>query len=106
MKADGRVRLLRARGSAELGKVASGCATQGLWLGDRKVSFQVIGDDRSRFPGRGTVRELGKKEEESATDRRREYADLGLNLSEREEQVACHTLALTITDKARREVEK
>ena len=33
-KAKGRVKLLRARGSAELEKVASGSATQGLWLGD------------------------------------------------------------------------
>ena len=36
-RAKGRVGLLRASGSAELGEVASGSATQGLWLGDRKV---------------------------------------------------------------------
>ena len=45
----GRVRLLRARGPVELGKVASGSATQGLWPGDRKVGSQVVGEDRSRF---------------------------------------------------------
>ena len=58
MRATGRVRLLRARGPAELGKVASGSATLVLWLGDRKVGSQVIGKDRSRLPGRGTVGEV------------------------------------------------
>ena len=41
-RAKGRVRLLWARGSAELGKVA----------------FQVSGVKRSRLPGRGTVRKI------------------------------------------------
>ena len=49
------MRLLRARGSGELGQVASGSATQG-----KKVAFQVVGEDWSRFPGRGTVDEVGK----------------------------------------------
>ena len=41
------------------------------------------------------------------TERRREYIDLGLDLGEREEQVACHAsaLALVMTDEARREAE-
>ena len=30
-------------------------ATQGLWLGDRKVGSQVVGKDRNRLPERGTV---------------------------------------------------
>ena len=47
--AEGQVRLLRARGSAELGEVASGSATQGLWLRNRKVGSQVSGVDRSRL---------------------------------------------------------
>ena len=34
--AKGRVRHLRVRDSAELRKIASGSATQGLWLGDKK----------------------------------------------------------------------
>ena len=55
------MRLLRARGSAEHGKVTSGSATLGLWLGDRKVGSHVIGEDRSRLPGRGTVGELRRK---------------------------------------------
>ena len=46
-RAKGRVRLLWAHGSAELGKVASGSAMQNLWLGDRKVGSQVIGEDQS-----------------------------------------------------------
>ena len=40
-----------ARGSAELRKVASDSATQGLWLRNGKVRFQVSGIDRRRFPG-------------------------------------------------------
>ena len=51
------MRLLRARGTGKLGKVAHGSATQSLWLEDRKVGSQVIGEDRSRLPGRGTVGE-------------------------------------------------
>ena len=55
------MRLFRARGSVELGKVASGSATQGLWLRDRKVESQVIGEDRGRFPGRRTVGEVRRE---------------------------------------------
>ena len=54
------MRLLRARGSAELRKVASGSATQSLWLGDRKVGSHVIDEDGSRLPGRGTVGKVRK----------------------------------------------
>ena len=53
--AKGRVRLHRARDSAELREVASGAATQGLWLRNGKVGSHVSGIDRSRFPGRRTV---------------------------------------------------
>ena len=41
----GRVRLLQARSLAELGKVASGFPTQGLWLRDRIVGSQIISKD-------------------------------------------------------------
>ena len=42
------------------------------------------------------------KEEEPATERRREYTDLGLVLGKKEEQVACHVsaLSLAMTDEA------
>ena len=62
-----RTRLLWALGSAELEKVASGSARQGLWLRDRKV----IGKERSRFPGRGTVGEVrrGGRQGRRASDR-------------------------------------
>ena len=52
------MRLFRERGSSEHGKVVSVSATQGLWLGNRKVGSQVIGKDRSRLPGIGTVGEV------------------------------------------------
>ena len=44
--AERRMRLLGARGSAESERVASGSATQGLWLGNRKVGSQVVSEDR------------------------------------------------------------
>ena len=68
------------------------------------MGSQVNGVDRSRLPGRGTVGKL-EEEEEPATERRREYTNLGLDLGEREEQVACHASALAMTDEARRFVE-
>ena len=52
------MRLNRARSSAELRKVASGSATQGLCLRNGKVGSQVGGIDRSRFPGGRTVGEV------------------------------------------------
>ena len=71
-KAKGRVRLLRACGSAELGKMVSGSATQSLWLGDRKVGSQVIGKHPSRLPARGTVgkvRRGGRRASDSTKER-------------------------------------
>ena len=56
--AKGQVKLLRARGSAELGKVVSDSATQGLSLEDRKVASWVIGEDRSQLCRRGRVGEV------------------------------------------------
>ena len=73
--------------TAEFGKVASASATQGLWLGNIKVGTQVIGEDPRRLPGEEQLRKLGEEEEELATEQRREYADLGFNLGEREEQL-------------------
>ena len=41
------------------------------------------------------------------TEQRREYTDLGLHLGKREEQVACHALALALAmiNEERREAE-
>ena len=50
-----------ARGMAELREVASGSATQGLWLRNGKVRSQVSGVDQRRFPGRRTVREIRRE---------------------------------------------
>ena len=46
----------------------------------------------------GKLGEGKDEEEEPATERRREYTDLGLDLGEREEQVACHASALAFGD--------
>ena len=54
-KAERRTRLLGTPGLVELGMVAPGSATLDLWLGNSKVRSQVIGKDRSRLPGRGTL---------------------------------------------------
>ena len=55
----------------------------------------------------GKLGEEQDEEEEPAIERRRKYTDLGLDVGEREEQVACHAaaLALAMTDEARREAE-
>ena len=63
----------------------------------------AVSKDQSRLPWRGTAGEI-RRGERRASDRtkEREYADLGLDLVEREEQVTWHALALalTMTDKA------
>ena len=70
-RANRRVRLQRARGSAELSEIASGSATQSLWLRNGKVGSQVTGIDRSRFPGRRTVGKVrrGRRRGRRASDR-------------------------------------
>ena len=91
-RAEGRVRLLREHGTAELREVASGSATQCLWLRNGKVGSQVSGIDRSRFPEEEQFEKLGEEEDEEAgpaIERRREYTVLGFDLGEREEQVVC-----------------
>ena len=71
---------------------------------------------KADFLGEEQLGKLGKEQDEEeeldeegepAIGRRREYTDLGLDLGEREEQVACHAaaLALAMTDEARREAE-
>ena len=99
-RAKGRVRILRARGSAELRMIASGSATQGLWLRNGKMRSQVSGIDESRFSGKRTARKVRR-------GGRRVCTDLELDLGEREEQVVCHAspLALAMTDEARREAD-
>ena len=99
------MRLHRARGSAELSEVVSGSAALGVWLRNGKVRYQLVGIDRSRFPGRRTVTKVRRGE--PAIERRRECTNLGLDLGEREEQVVCHAsvLALAVTEEARREAE-
>ena len=106
-RAKGRVRFHRARSSAEHREVASGSATQGLWLKNGKVGSQVSGIDRADSLEEEQLRKLGEKEDEPAIERRRECTDLGLVLGEREEQVVCHAsaVALAMTDKVRREAE-
>ena len=60
-KAKGRMRLLRACGSAKLREVASGSAMQSLWLRNGKVGSQVSGIDQSQFPGRRTAGEIRRE---------------------------------------------
>ena len=69
--AEGRMRLLSARGSVELRKVASGSATQDLWLRNGKVRSQVSGINQSRLLWRRTVREVrrGGRRGRKASDR-------------------------------------
>ena len=66
------------------------------------MGSQVIGE--AEFLGEQQLGKL-REEEEPATQRRIEYTDLGLDLSEREEQFACYASALAMTDEACREAE-
>ena len=68
------MRLLGERGSAERREVVSGSATQGLWLRNRKVGTQVSGIDRSRLPGRRTVREVRRGRGRRASDKAKKRA--------------------------------
>ena len=70
-KTEGQMRLFRARGMAEFSEVASGSATQSLWLRHGKVKSQVSGIDRSQFPGRRAVGEIkgGGRQGRRANDR-------------------------------------
>ena len=109
-RAEGRVRLFRSRGSAELRKVVSGSAMQGLWLRNGKVGSQVSGIDQCRLPGRSTVRKIrreGGRGRRAAIEQRRGYTVFGLDLGKREEQVVCHAspLALAMTYEARGKAE-
>ena len=74
--------------TARLGQIASGSATQGLWLGNRKLRSQIVGEDRSRPLGRRTVGEVRRRgnEEEPATERKREYTHLGSDIGDREKR--------------------
>ena len=65
------MRLLQARATAALREVASGSATEGLWLRNGKVRSQVSGIDRSRFPERRTFWEVrrGGRRGRGASDR-------------------------------------
>ena len=71
------------------------------------MGSQVNGIDQTNSLGEEQLGKLGEEEEDPATEQKREYIDLELDLGEREEQVDCHTLALAlaITDEARREAE-
>ena len=89
------MRLLRARGSAELREVAFGSATQALWLRNGEVGSQESAIDQSRLAVRRTIGEV-RRGGRRASDRAERV---------REEQVVCHASALAMTDEARREAE-
>ena len=64
------MRLLKAKALAQLGQVASGSATQDLWLKDKKNTEADSQEEQ--------LEKLEEKEheEEPATQPRREYTDL------------------------------
>ena len=104
------MRVLRARGSVELRKVAFGSATQGLaekrkseisgkW---HRLKWNPCEKNSWESQERRKTRKESRRESEG-----REYTELGLDLSEREKHVVCHVsaLALAMTDEARQEAE-
>ena len=68
---------------AKLREIASGSATQGLWLGNRKVGSRLISEHRIRLPGKGIVGEARRGGKVPATERKKEYTNLGLDWGER-----------------------
>ena len=61
-RAEGRVRLLRARGTVEFRKVASGSA--GILVEKRKSGISGSCIDRSRLPGRKTIGGVRKESQQ------------------------------------------
>ena len=85
-----------------------------IWLcyagplaGRQKSGISDNQQRQSQLPKKQQLGKLREEEEEPATEWSREYTDLGLDLGEREEQVACHAsaLALAMIDEARQEAE-
>ena len=77
---------VRPRGSVELRKVVSAFATQGFWLKNRKVGSMESAITEADSLGEKQLKKLGEvedEEEDPATERRREYTDLGLDVGER-----------------------
>ena len=110
-KAEGRVRLLRARGSAELIEVAPGSGTQGLWMRNGKVRSRIIDVDRSRFPGRGTVGEVrrggrgGRKRTSDRTKERGHRFRVTFGQERKASRLHASALVLATTDDECREAE-
>ena len=71
---------------AELREVASGSATQCLWLRNGKVGSQISGINRSRYPGRRTVGEVrrGGRQGRRASDKAKKRVEDLAALSARE----------------------
>ena len=104
------MRLLRARGLAELGKVALALLHRAFGWKAEKWDLRKWAKTADSSLGEKQLGKLGEEkdeEKEPATEQSWEYTDLGLDLGEREEQVACHAsaLALQMTNEARREAE-
>ena len=75
----------------------------GVWLGDKKVGSQIIGEDR--FPKRRAVGEVRRGGRRANNRAKKRVYRFRVNLGETEEQVACHASALAMTDEARQEAE-
>ena len=71
------MRLLKKRGSSELGKVISGSASYDLWLENRNARPQVVGVKRCQLSGRKTVGKVWKRGRwgRRTSDRTEEWID-------------------------------
>ena len=65
------------------------------------MSSQVVGENRNRLPTKKQLGKLGQEEDEPAREQRREHTDLG----DKNKFVACHALAVAITDEEWQEAE-
>ena len=90
------MRFFRAQGSLKLRQVASGSATQNLWLRDRKVRSQVVVINLCRFPEEKHLEKGGKKKNTTITEWRIEQTELGSDLDKKDKPVWSHALALAL----------
>ena len=95
-RAEREMRLLRAHDSVKPGQVAYGSATQGLWLSTEEWDLRWSALTEAKYLGEEQLGKLGEWEEEPATERMREYIDLGSDLGEKDAHVACHASVLTL----------
>ena len=69
------------------------------------MGSQVIGEDQSRLPGRGTVRKVERRKARDRTKERVHRFNVGFERERRASRLPCKVLVLAMTDDVCREAE-